>query len=59
MDSEKHVVEQLVYNDEIPDPEEEAPPRDDVPDAFRIAAHRRKVAADEDIPNDCFSEKML
>ena len=48
-----------MYNDEIPDPEEEAPPRDDVPNAFRIAAHKRKVAADEDIPNDCFSEKML
>ena len=59
MDSEKRVVEQLVYNDEIPDPEEEAPPRDDVTEAFHKAAQRRRVAADEDVPNDCFSEKLL
>jgi len=60
MESEEREVEQLVYNDEIPDPEEETvPPRDDEAEALRKAAKRHRVPADEDVPNDCFSERML
>ena len=59
MDSEKQFLEQLVYNDDIPDPEEEAAPRDNVADALRKAAVRHLVPADEDVPNDCFSERLL
>lgn len=59
MDSEKRALEPMVYSDEIPDPEEEAAPRDDVADALRKAARQRLVPADEDIPNECFSERML
>lgn len=59
MDREKPALEQMVYNDEIPDPEEEAAPRDDVADMLRKAAKRRLVPADEDIPNECFGERML
>lgn len=60
MDLEKRVVEQMVYNDEIPDPEEvTTPPRDDIAEAVRKAAKRRLIPPDEDVPNDCFSERML
>jgi hypothetical protein len=33
MEDEKREWEQITYNDAIPDPEEEAPPRDDEADA--------------------------
>jgi len=60
MESEKREMEQQDYNDEIPDPEEETvPTRDDETDAMHKAARRHRVPADEDVPNDCFSEKML
>lgn len=59
MDEEKQAIEPLAYNDEIPDPEEEPAPRDDETEALRQAARHKLVPADEDAPNDCFSERML
>ncbi len=59
MENEKREWEQITYNDEIPDPEEEAPPRDDEADALRKAAKRSLVPADEDVPNDCISPRLL
>jgi hypothetical protein len=60
METEKRETEQLDYDDEIPDPEElTLPPRDDETDALRSAARHRLVPADENVPNDCFSERML
>lgn len=59
MEKEKIAREQLNYNDDIPDPEEEAAPRDDETDSLRKAAKRHLVPADEDVPNDCFNQRML
>ncbi|MDD3214629.1 MAG: hypothetical protein PHY64_13215 [Eubacteriales bacterium] len=59
MEKEKTEQEQLEYNDNIPDPEEEAAPHDDEADSLRNAARRHLVPVDEDVPNDCFSRRML
>ena len=60
METEKRDLQQLDYDDQIPDPEEVTlRPRDDEADAVQKAAKRHRVPADEDVPNDCFSEKML
>ena len=59
MEKEKTEQEQLEYSDNIPDPEEESAPRDDEADSLRNAARRHQVPADEDVPNDCFSRRML
>ncbi len=59
MDEEKSVWEQQKFDDDIPNPEEEPAPRDDEAEALRKAAQKRLVPADEDSPNDCFSEKLL
>ena len=55
MDTEKAEWEQKEYDDEIPDPEEEPAPRDDEAEAAR----KHRVPADENVPNDCFSDKLL
>jgi hypothetical protein len=59
MEDEKRELEQLSYDDEIPDPEEETTPHDDEADALHRASRRHRVPADEDVPNDCFSQRML
>ena len=58
MEEEKQRTRQSTYDDEIPDPEN-APPRDDEAEQVRAAAAHRRIPRDEDIPNDCFSEKLL
>ncbi len=58
MDSEKETYKQDAYDDSIPDPETEAP-RDDEDEAVHRAVRRHHIPADEDVPNDCFSEKLL
>ena len=35
------------------------PPRDDEVESVLKAARRRLIPVDEDVPNDCFSEKLL
>ena len=59
MDTEKADWEQKEYDDEIPDPEEEPAPRDDEAEAVIEAARKHRVPADENVPNDCFSDKLL
>jgi hypothetical protein len=59
MDEEINVWEQQKFDDDISDPEEEPAPRDDEAEALHKAAQKRLVPADEDTPNDCFSEKLL
>ncbi|MCE5343514.1 MAG: hypothetical protein LLF96_08040 [Eubacteriales bacterium] len=59
METEKYEREQLNYDDDIPTPEEDTPPRDDEAEALLKAAARHLVPADEDVPNDCFSQRLL
>lgn len=59
MEEEKLVWEQQRYDDAIPDPEEEPAPRDDEAEALQRAARKHRVPPDEEVPNDCFSEKLL
>jgi len=58
MEETKRLAQQLTYDDEIPDPES-TPPRDDEAEPVRAAAAHRRIPRDEDVPNDCFSEKLL
>lgn len=59
MDEQRQLLEPLAYQDDIPDPEEEAPPRDDEADALLHAARRRLVPSDEHVPQECFDERLL
>ena len=52
-------MEKKEYDDEIPDPEEEPAPRDDEAEAVIEASRKHRVPADENVPNDCFSDKLL
>ena len=58
MESEKRELEQWSYDDDIPNPEEEAP-RNDEAEALRLAAKHHRLPPDEDVPNECFDEHLL
>ena len=58
MESEKREMEPETYDDEIPNPEEEAP-RDDEADTLRLAVKHHRLPPDEDVPNECFDEHLL
>ena len=54
MELEKRALEQIVYDDDIPDPEEGTPPNEDEAATPPKAMARRFVPADEDMAGEEF-----